>query len=75
MTKKEARAYRHRWRLVDQALAQELRQTPPYVKFKKMDAAYRMAVGLGILARMKALKQKSEHEVRRRWLQLKKATL
>lgn len=75
MTKKEARAYRNRWRLVDQVIADELRRTPPDVKFKKMDAAYRIAAGLGILPRMKALKQKSEREVRRRWLQLKKTTL
>ncbi len=75
MTKKEALAYRNRWRRVNQVIDDELRQTPPDVKFKKMDAAYRIAAGLGLLPRMKALKQKSEREVRRRWLRLKATTL
>jgi hypothetical protein len=75
MTKKEALAYRNRWRRVNQVIADELRQTPADVKFKKMDAAYRIAAGLGLLPRMKALKQKSEREVRRLWLLLKTTTL
>lgn len=74
MTKKEAKAYRDRWHRVNQVITDELRQTPPDIKFKKMDAAYRMAAGLGLLPRMKALKQESEREVRRRWLQLKTKT-
>lgn len=75
MTKIEAREYRNRWRRVNQVIADELRHTPPDVKFKKMNAAYRIAAGLGLLPRMKALKQKSEREVRQRWLQLKTTTL
>ncbi|MDF0673760.1 MAG: hypothetical protein P0120_05375 [Nitrospira sp.] len=75
MTKKEAQAYRNRWRAVNQIIADELRHTPLEIKFKKMDAAYRIAAGLGLLPRMKALKQESEQEVRRRWLQLKTTTL
>lgn len=71
MTKKEARDYVKRWRLVNEALDEELRNTPFEVKFQKMDAAYRMAVGLGFLPRMKAEKRKNENEVRRRWLRLK----
>jgi hypothetical protein len=72
MTKKEARDYMNRWRLVNKALAEELRRTPMEVKFQQMDAAYRMAVGLGFLQKMKAVKQDTEDEVRRRWLRLKK---
>lgn len=75
MTKKEAKAYRDRWCRVNQVIADELRHTPPEIKFRKMDAAYRIAAGLGLLPRMKALKQKSEREVRRRWLLLKTTTL
>jgi hypothetical protein len=71
MTKKEAREYVRRWRLVNKALDEELRCTPIEVKFQKLDAAYRMAVGLGFLQRMKAEKRKTENEVRRRWLRLK----
>ncbi|GIW53800.1 MAG: hypothetical protein KatS3mg082_0204 [Nitrospiraceae bacterium] len=71
ITKKEARDYVKRWRLVNKALEEELRRTPIEVKFQQMDAAYRMAVGLGFLPRMKAEKRKTEHEVRRRWLRLK----
>ena len=70
MTKKEARDYLKRWRLVDQVLDEELRQTSIETKFKKMDAAYRMAVGLGFLPKIKALKRETEDEVRERWLRL-----
>jgi hypothetical protein len=73
MTKKEAREYVRRWRLVNKALDEELRRTPVTVKLQKLDAAYRMAVGLGFLQRMKAQKRKTENEVRRRWLHLKTA--
>ena len=71
MTKKEARDYVKRWRLVDQVLDEELRQTSIETKFQKMDAAYRTAVGLGFLPKLKALKQETEQEVRQRWLRLK----
>ncbi|WHZ24899.1 MAG: hypothetical protein OJF47_004011 [Nitrospira sp.] len=71
MTKKEAREYLHRWSLVTQVLDEELRRTPMEVKFRKMDAAYRMAIGLGVLPRMKALKNRTVKEVRLRWLRLK----
>ena len=70
MTKKEAQDYLKRWRLVDQVLDEELRQTSIETKFKKMDAAYRMAVGLGFLPKIKALKRETEDEVRQRWLRL-----
>lgn len=71
MTKREAREYRKRWRLVNRVLEEELRRTPIAVKFQQMDAAYRMAVGFGFLQKMKQLKHDTEEEVRRRWLRLK----
>jgi hypothetical protein len=40
------------------------------LKFRKMDAAYRIAMGLGLLERMR-LKQETEQEIRERWLRLK----
>lgn len=70
ITKKEARDYLKRWQLVSQALDEELRQTSIETKFQKMDAAYRTAVGLGFLTKLRALKQETEDEVRRRWLRL-----
>ena len=70
MTKKEAQDYLKRWRLVDQVLDEELRRTSIETKFEKMDAAYRMAVGLGFLPKLKAVKQETEQEVRQRWLRL-----
>ena len=70
LTKKEARAYMKRWQLVDQVLGAELRETSFETKFQKMDAAYRMAVGLGFLEKLKALKRDTEDEVRRRWLRI-----
>ncbi len=75
LTKKDAREYLKRWRLVNEVLAEELRTMPIEVKFHKMDAAYRMAIELGFLPRMKALKQNTEQEVRRRWLRLKTSLL
>jgi hypothetical protein len=71
MTKKEAREYLNRWSLVTQVLDEELRSTPMEVKFRKMDAAYRMAIGLGFLPKMKAVKNRTLKEVRLRWLRLK----
>jgi hypothetical protein len=70
ITKKEARAYLKRWQLVEQVLAAELRTTSFETKFQKMDAAYRTAVGLGFLEKLRILKQETEDEVRRRWLRL-----
>jgi hypothetical protein len=70
VTKQEARDYLQRWQLVDQVLDAELRETSYETKFQKMDAAYRTAVGLGFLEKLKTMKQETEDEVRRRWLQL-----
>lgn len=71
LTRRQARDYVGRWKLVNEALDRELRHTSMDVKFQKMNAAYRMAMGLGILERMKLLKQKTEREIRARWLRLK----
>ena len=70
LTKKEARDYMARWRLVNQVLDEELRKTSIETKFEKMDAAYRMAMGLGFLTKLRALKRETEDEVRQRWLRL-----
>jgi hypothetical protein len=70
LTKKEARDYMARWRLVNQVLDEELRKTSIETKFEKMDAAYRMAMGLGFLAKLRALKRETADEVRQRWLRL-----
>jgi len=71
ITKKDARAYLNRWRLVDEALAAALRQTPMKEKLHQMDACYRMAVGLGLIRKLTAAKRKNEKEVSRRWRRLK----
>ncbi|MEX5215205.1 MAG: hypothetical protein NW703_13690 [Nitrospiraceae bacterium] len=71
LTRKQARDYARRWKLVDERLDRELRHTSMDVKFQMTDAAYRMAMGLGILERMKILKQETEQEIRQRWLRLK----
>lgn len=70
LSRKEARDYLNRWQLVDLVLEAELRETSAQDKFQKMDAAYRMAVGLGFLDKLKSLKRDTEDEVRRRWLRL-----
>jgi hypothetical protein len=73
LTKRQAHI--KRWRLVDQVLDRELRRTSMDVKFKKMDAAYRTAHALGILANIRKLKQQTQREIRQRWLRLKTAHL
>lgn len=70
LTKKEASGYLKRWQLVGKVLAAELRESSLEAKFQKMDAAYRMAIGLGFLEKLKASKRNTEDEVRRRWLRL-----
>ncbi|MGH7165898.1 MAG: hypothetical protein ACREIS_10295, partial [Nitrospiraceae bacterium] len=72
MTKKEAREYLKRWHLVNKFQAAELRRTPVKEKLRQMDAAYRMAAGLGILNKLAAAKRQREQEVSRRWRRLKK---
>lgn len=69
--KKDARAYLKRWRLVNDARAAELRRTSIKEKLRQMDACYRMAVGLGLIRKLTAAKQRSEKEVSRRWRRLK----
>jgi len=71
MTKKEARAYLNRWRLVSDAQVAELRRTPIKEKLQQLDACYRMAVGLGLIRKLTAAKRKSEKEVSLRWRRLK----
>jgi hypothetical protein len=71
MTKKDAHAYRSRWRLVNAAQAAELRRTPIAEKLRQMDACYRMAVGLGLIRKLTAAKRKSEQAVSLRWRRLK----
>jgi hypothetical protein len=71
LTKKQAQDHVRRWKLVNEALDQELHHMSMDVRFQKMDAAYRMAMGLGILERMKRLKRETEQEIRERWLRLK----
>lgn len=70
VTKKEARDYLKRWQLVSRALDVELRNTSIQTKFEKMDAAYRMALGLGFLKRLRTVKEDTLDEVRQRWLRL-----
>ncbi|BFU93978.1 MAG: hypothetical protein NTNFB02_07000 [Nitrospira sp.] len=70
ITKKAARDYVNRWQLVTEALDMELRTTSVHKKFKQMDAAYRMAVGLGFAKKLRAAKENTLDEVRQRWLRL-----
>lgn len=69
MTRAEARAFVRRWRLVNEMERQELRATPPAVKFRQM--AELMALGKQ-LGWDKALAE-GDDEVRERWNRLRKA--
>lgn len=71
MTKKEAREYVRRWRLVSEFQAQELRRMSIAEKLRQMDACYRTAVECDLLKKFQAKRRKSEQEVALRWRRLK----
>ncbi len=68
ITKKEAREFKGRWRLVNEAEQRELRRTSPAQKFRQLTVLMQWVKGFGW---EKALKTE-EAEVRKRWLKLKR---
>ncbi len=69
LTKKQAQAFRDRWRKVNEAEIEELRRTSPDRKFKQLAALMASVKAFGW---EKSLRE-GEEEVRKRWIRLYKA--
>jgi hypothetical protein len=71
MTKKEAKAYRDRWRIADKVQSHERRLLSINEKLRQLDQCYQVAVELGLLKRYASARRKGEREVQLRWRRLK----
>ena len=71
MTKKEAKAYRDRWRLVEKVQSGERRRLSIEDKLLQLDQCYQIAAELGVLKRYAVARRKGEKEVQLRWRRLK----
>lgn len=71
MTKKAARGYLKRWRLVNEFQTKEFRRTPIAEKLRQMDACYRLAVEMGLIPKLTAMNRRYDKEARLRWRRLK----
>ena len=69
LTKKEARAFRSRWRLVNQREKEELRTTSLEIKLQQFNTLLAWAQEFGWTAALGA----GEADVRNRWARLRKA--
>lgn len=71
MTKKEALAYRRRWKLMEQVQRDERRGLSIEGKLKQLDQCYQAAAELGLLKQYAAARRKGKREVQLRWRRLK----
>jgi len=69
MNRSEALAFRDRWKAVNDAEREELRNTPVEVKFRQLAALMASAQALGWTEDLAG----EEAEVRERWARLRKA--
>ncbi|HEX8844022.1 MAG TPA: hypothetical protein VF791_05235 [Pyrinomonadaceae bacterium] len=67
MTKEEAQQFKARWKLVNEAVIEEMRRTPASAKLHQLALMYEAGQMLGWDDALK----KDEHEVRERWRRLK----
>ncbi len=67
MTKEEAREFKERWRLVNEATIEEARNTPPSVKLQQLALMYEAAKRFGWIEKLR----EGEEEVHERWRLLK----
>lgn len=67
MTKEEARLFKQRWRLVNDRIIEEVRQTPVTVKLQQLAIMFAAGQALGWADKQKL----DEEEVRARWVCLK----
>jgi hypothetical protein len=67
MTKEEALLFKQRWRLVNDRVIEEVRQTPITVKLRQLAIMFAAGHALGWADKQRA----GEEEVRARWVRLK----
>lgn len=67
MTKAEGQAFKERWRLVNEYIDEEIRNTPITVKLQQLSALYNTAVALGWLDKL----GQDEEAVWARWQELR----
>jgi len=68
LTKEEALAFQDRWRLVNEAIIEEIRTTPVETKFRQLGVLVASAYALGWDEKLR----QGEEVVRDRWLALKR---
>lgn len=68
ITKEQAREYKRRWRLVNQAEIEELRRTPMEVKFRQLQMLMASVDEMGWRAGL----EEGVEEVRERWALLRR---
>jgi hypothetical protein len=69
MTPEEARAWKARWELVNEAEREELRSTPPELKLRQLTTLMGWVNHFGWTEALAA----QEDEVRQRWVRLREA--
>lgn len=67
MTKKEARLFRSRWELVNERIAEEIRETPMLEKLRQLAIMFQAGKALGWTERMRV----GEEDIQRRWQRLR----
>ena len=69
LTAMQARAFKARWRAVNEAEAEELRNTSPETKLRQLAALMASAAAMGWTRALQA----EDEEVRNRWQRLRRA--
>ena len=69
MTKEQARAFKDRWKLVNEYEKEELRRTPPDLRLQQFNTLLTWTHEFGWTEAL----AEGEAEVRERWVRLKKA--
>ncbi|MBI1762578.1 MAG: hypothetical protein HYR56_14185 [Acidobacteria bacterium] len=69
MTKEEALAFKERWRLVNEFINEEIRQTPPAVKLRQLATLFQFGRAMGWEEKLR----QGEEEAQARWRRLQEA--
>lgn len=67
MTREEAQLFKSRWRLANERIAKEIRETPPLTRLHQLARMFAAAEGLGWSERMR----RGEEEIFERWQKLR----
>lgn len=70
MTKEEAFLFKLRWRLANERIRQEVRDTPVLTRLRQLSTMFAAGASLGWSMRMRV----GEDEIQERWQRLREAT-